>query len=112
MIPEPLAVAQKIDALCGSIKTKAEGIAKFVDSEKLANAMANYDKSIELALIELEHQNVPVTIREKRAKGMCRDQLFELRSLEIKWKAMLAIMEATKARLNGQQSVNKHLDNT
>lgn len=112
MIPEPLTVARKIDALCGSIKTKAEDIAKFVASEKLANAMAEYDKAIELALIELEQQNVPATVRKDRAKGMCKEQLFELRSLEIKWKAMLSIMDATKARLIGQQSVYKHLDST
>ncbi len=112
MIPEPLSVAKKIDALTESIGKKAEGIAKFAASEELATALAEYDKAIELAIVELEHQDVPVTVREKRAKGMCSEQLFKVKSLEIKWKAMLAIMEATKARLNGQQSVYKHLDST
>ena len=107
---EPLAVAKKIDALCENIRKKSASIAKFADSEKLAMALANYDKSIELALVQLEHDGVPVSVREKRAKGMCRDQLFEVKSLEIKWKAMLCIMDATKSRLLGQQSINKHLD--
>jgi len=107
---EVLEVAKKMNALCDSIHDKSVTIAKFADSEKLAMALANYDKSIELALVQLEHEGVPVSVREKRAKGMCRDQLFEVKSLEIKWKAMLTILEATKTRLMGQQSINKHLD--
>lgn len=106
---EPYEVAKKIDALCIDIAKKCENIAKFVQSERLASAMAEYDKAIELALAQLESDGVPVTIRKDKAKGMCKDQLFNLRSLEIRWKAMLSILEATKARLNGYQSVNRHL---
>lgn len=105
-------VAKKIEGLCDSIGTKCKDIAKFVASDKLASAMAEYDKAIELALAQLESDGVPVTIRKDKAKGMCKDQLFNLRSLEIKWKAMLSILEATKARLNGYQSVNRHLSET
>lgn len=102
-------VAKKIEALCVLIGKKGEKIAKFAASEKLATALANYDKSIEIAIAKLQSENVPITVIKDRAKGMCRDQLFEVKCLEIKWKAMLSILNACEARLNGYQSINRHL---
>jgi len=102
-------IGQRILAICDAIKKIEENVAKFAKSEKLASAMAEYDKQIELALARLESDGIPVTIRKDHAKGLCKDQLFNLRSLEIKWKAMLSILESTKARLNGYQSYNRHL---
>lgn len=106
---EAYVIGQKILAVCKSIEKKGEDIAKFVASDKLPSAMAEYDKAIEIAIAQLQSDDVPVTVVKDRAKGMCKDQLFNLRSLEIKWKAMLSILEATKARLNGFQSYNRHL---
>lgn len=112
MKPELMTVAQRIDGLCDSIGRKSEAIAKFAASEKLANALAEYDKAIELAIVQLQSEGVPATIIKPRAKGMCKDQLFAVKSLEITWKAMLSIIESTESRLNGQQSIYKHLDET
>jgi len=107
---ETYEVAKKIEALCKLIGEKGTDIAKFAASEKLATALANYDKSIELAIAQLQSEGVPVTVIKDRAKGMCRDQLYEVKSLEIKWKAMLSILNACEARLNGYQSINRHLE--
>ncbi len=109
MKPEPLTVARRIDGLCDSIGKKSSAIAKFAASEKLATALAEYDKAIELAIAQLQSEGMPITVIKDRAKGMCRDQLFAVKSLEITWKAMLSILKSTEARLNGQQSINRHL---
>jgi hypothetical protein len=106
---ETYAVAKKIEALCDSVGKKCENIAKFVASDKLPSALAEYDKAIEMAIAQLQANGEPATLTKDKAKGMCKDQLFILKSLEIKWKAMLTILEATKAQLNGYQSVNRHL---
>ena len=104
-------IATKIEFLCELIGKKSAELAKFAASEKLATALANYDKSMELAIAQLQSKGIPTTVIKDRAKGMCRDQLFEVKSLEIKWKAMLSILRSTEARLNGYQSANKYLSN-
>ena len=109
---ESYPIGQRILALCDAIKKIEENVAKFAKSEKLASALAEYDKAIELAIAQLQSEGIPVTVAKDKAKGMCKDQLFNLKSLEIKWKAMLSILESTKARLNGYQSYNRHLSET
>ena len=106
---EPYEVSKKIDDICKTIHKKAAEIAKFASSEKLPLALAEYDKAMELAIIQLHGEGVPTTTIRDRAKGMCKEQLYAVKSLEIKWKAMLSIFEATKARLNGYQTINRHL---
>lgn len=106
------AVARKIDGLCNSIGKKCESIAKFASSEELATALSEYDKSIEIAEAQLHSEGLPATLIKNRAKGMCSKQLFAVKTLEIRWKAMLSIVRSTESRLNGQQSIYKHLDET
>ena len=108
MNPELPAVARKINALEEDIGRQCQQLTKFAASEKLTTALASYDKSVEIALVKLQSEGVPATVAKDRAKGMCESQLFAVKSLEIKWKAMQSILRATESRLNGQQSIYRH----
>ena len=106
---EPYEIGQRILAICTHIEKIEKRVAEFAKSEKLASALAEYDKAMEMAVAQLQSDGCPATNIRDKAKGMCKEQLFLVKSLEIKWKAMLSILEATKARLNGFQSYNKYL---
>ena len=90
-------------------------------SEKKATTSADYDKKIAITIMGLQSgkeyeldgekiQNPTATITEKLAKGICWKEKLEMDKAEGLYKSLLSNIEATKAQLNGWQSINRHLE--
>lgn len=79
--------------------------------EAKVKAEVEYDKEFEIALATLADMDVPVTVRDKRAKGiLAKNGVTErLKMAEIRYKALHTKIDAAKSALNGWQSYNRHL---
>ena len=107
---------KKLMELCGKIKDIGE--------EK-ANALADYDISVAVAMAKLARgkigqieykgetielpENIPATVAKDYAKGICREEKFKLENATNKYKGLLTKIEALEASLNGKQSIFRHL---
>ena len=75
-----------------------------------AQAIKNYDMKMDVAIVELKDEGVPVTLIRDRAKGKCAEYRYELELAEAGYKACISNIEALKAQLNGCQSIFRYLD--
>ena len=107
---EPFQVADKIEG-CNLALEKLCAQLDGLGDEKV-EAEVNYDKEFEIALETLADMDVPVTVREKRAKGILAKNgtTYRLKVAEIKYKAIHTKIKAAESALNGWQSYNKYLD--
>jgi len=116
---EVMKVADQINA---RIK-RLEELCKEIDDigEEKANAIANYDVSLAVAMAKLARgkisqvngenlpESIPATVAKDYAKGLCRDERFKLENATNKYKGLLTKIEALEASLNGKQSIFRHL---
>ena len=90
-------------------------------SERLAQAIANYDKRLAIVMIQLKNgyefevdgqkiKEVSATNLEKVAKGICWKEKLELETAEAEYKSVITFIETVKAQLNGWQSINRYLE--
>lgn len=121
---EVMKVANQINA---RIKRLGELCVKIDDiGEEKANAIANYDISLAVAMAKLARgvinhievkdgenvnlpDNIPATVAKDYAKGLCREERFTLENATNKYKGLLTKIEALEASLNGKQSIFRHL---
>lgn len=121
---EVMKVADQINA---RIKRLGELCADIDDiGEEKANAIANYDISLAVAMAKLARgvinhievkdgenvnlpENIPATVAKDYAKGLCREERFKLENATNKYKGLLTKIEALQASLNGKQSIFRHL---
>ena len=79
--------------------------------ENKVNTKVEYDKELDIALVTLASEEVPVTIREKRAKGVLAvkgiTRQFEL--AEGRWKILNTKIDAAEKELDAWRSYNRHL---
>lgn len=106
---EPFQVAKEIENCINALETRC-GELDGVGEEKV-NAEVNYDKEMAIALEGLASENVPVTIRKEKAKGILAKEghTLRLKMAEIRYKALHTKIDAAKSALNGWQSYNRHL---
>lgn len=89
-------------------------------TDRKAEANANYDKCLAVTIIKLKNgmiaefegqvvNNVPATIIEKVAKGICFKERLELEKAEAEYKSLITNIDTTCAQLNGWQSINRYL---
>ncbi len=121
---EVMKVADQINA---RIKRLGE-LCKDIDDigEEKANAIANYDLSLAVAMAKLARgvinhievkdgenvnlpDSIPATVAKDYAKGLCREERFKLENATNKYKGLLTKIEALEASLNGKQSIFRHL---
>jgi len=119
MTLEVMKVANQIDARINRL----EELCKDIDDigEEKANAIANYDVSLAVAMAKLARgaidqiegealpDNIPATVAKDYAKGLCREERFKLENATNKYKGLLTKIEALQASLNGKQSIFRHL---
>ena len=121
---EVMKVADQINA---RIKRLGELCSEIDDiGEEKANAIANYDLSLAVAMAKLARgvinhievegsenvnlpDNIPATVAKDYAKGLCREERFKLENATNKYKGLLTKIEAHEASLNGKQSIFRHL---
>lgn len=86
-----------------------------------AKSISEYDKAIALTELKLRNglitefegvsiSNLPVTLIRDIAKGICYQENFNREIGESNYKAIVSIMDAIKAEMNGLQSINKHIE--
>ena len=107
---ETFQVADKIEGC----NLALEKLCKELDGlgDEKVKAEVNYDKEFEIALEYLADSDTPVTVREKKAKGILakNGHTERLRMAEIRYKAIHTKIKAAESALNGWQSYNRHLD--
>lgn len=106
---EPFQVAKEIENCINALETRCGELDKV--GEKKVKAEIEYDKEMAIALQGLASENVPVTIRKEKAKGILaeNDTTLNLKMAEIRYKALHTKIDAAKSALNGWQSYNRHL---
>ena len=88
-----------------------------------ATTIAQYDKQLAITLIRLTAgkpveidgevvKDVPATIREKIAKGICWKECLEKEKADAMYKSITSKMQSIESELNGWQSINRYLDKT
>ena len=88
-----------------------------------AAAIADYDMQVALTLVKLRDsepmewrgrtvKNIPTTLAEKIAKGMCRDERLYMEECIAGYNALTSNLQALMAQLNAYQSIFRHLDET
>src|SRR4030042_3806676 len=101
---------KEIDLIRAEIKQRGED---------KANTASNYDKAIAITLMKLKSgkpidfegdtiYDVPVTIMEKMAKGLCWQEKLEMDKAEANYKSVISNLEAVKSQLNALQSLNRN----
>ena len=107
---ETFQVANKIEGCIKALEERCKELDGL--GEEKVEAEVEYDKEFEIALEVLASEDVPVTVREKRAKGMLAksDVTRRLKTAEIKYKAIHTKIKAAESALDGWRSYNRHLD--
>lgn len=86
-----------------------------------AQAISAYDKQLAITLIRISNgkpieldgemiKDVPATIREKIARGICWRECLEKEKAEAFYKSCVSKLESVQSELNGYQSMNRYLD--
>lgn len=107
---ETFQVADKIEACINALEQRCAELDGL--GEAKVKAEVEYDKEIEIALEYLATENVPVTIRKDKAKGiLAKNGVTErLKMAEIRYKAIHTKIKAAESALDGWRSYNRHLD--
>lgn len=103
-------VADKIEECINALTRRCKELDE-LGEDKVA-AEVNYDQEFEIALATLADMDVPVTVREKRAKGILakNGHTERLKMAEIRYKAIHTKIKAATSALDGWRSYGKHLD--
>lgn len=89
-------------------------------TDRKAEANANYDRRLAITMISLRNglikefeglptTDIPATLIEKVAKGICFNERLELEKAEAEYKSLITNIDTTCAQLNGWQSINRYL---
>ena len=115
-------VAEQINWLCKQIIDNTENIDSL--GLKIAECQREYEGSLQVTLTKLDHKipmkdstgeeivGCPATTAEKTAKGLIKDDGFNLKVAEIHYKGCIFKIENYKAVLNAKQSIFRHLSET
>lgn len=90
-------------------------------AKRKAETISNYDKTIAITLIKLREnvemalegykiKNLPISIMEKIAKGLCYQERLEMEKAIANYANAISAMRSIEAELNGWQSIYRHLD--
>ena len=89
-------------------------------AKRKAQTTANYEKDLAITIIKLRNnaiktweeyscENLPVTLIEKIAKGICYQSKLNMEQSEAEYKNAIVGLNTIQAELNGYQSMNRHL---
>lgn len=116
---EVLEVSQEIEKRIKLLEQARLQLAERASSK--AVAIADYDRVLAITLIKLRNgvemafeghriKNIPVTIMEKIAKGMCYDERLLLEESIASYGVAASGINSLQAELNGFQSIYRHLE--
>ena len=104
----PLAMSQRLQTTMqqiGSLCTKLDGAGK-----AKAEALVDYEAAYAIAIVSRRDEGMQATLIKDIAKADVRDDRFKCELAEVKYKCLITKIDAYKAILNGQQSLNRYLD--
>ena len=89
-------------------------------AEQKANTISEYDKQLAITIIKLKNNNIkewegeeivnlPATLIEKIAKGICSQSRNNMEIADGMYKSVISNIDSVQAELNGYQSINRHL---
>jgi len=116
---EVVQMAEQIESACREIQRLSGQLDKL--GQRQAEAAAEYDKAIAIALVKLKNgeemdvfgmkvKSPPATTSEKIAKGLCYQERLNADLAESALKACQQKLRAAEAILSGRQSKNRYLD--
>jgi hypothetical protein len=116
---EVLKIAEQIQAKIKLLEAGREALLK-VGKDK-ALAAAQYDKELAVTMLRLRSgkpcelggeiaKDLPATLIEKIAKGICWQACYEKELAECAYKSVVTKLDSIKSELNGYQSMNKYLE--
>ena len=111
-------IAKEIEKKIGELE-KAKKFLK-ERSDKKAVTSSDYDRVLAITILKLRNgtieeweggklENLPATVLEKVAKGICFVERLEMDKAEADYKSLLSYVSTTESQLNGYQSINRHL---
>ncbi len=105
-------VAAKLEGCQDSLQKRCSELDK-TGKEKV-EAMVEYDKELAIALEQLKAQEVPVTVRKDRAKGILATNGVTLRQgmADIRYEGLKIKIKAAEAAMNAWQTYYRYLDTT
>lgn len=93
--------------------------------EERARAIANYDKSLAIAIVKLKALQkgqqmdlqgekiegpIPTTNIKELAKGMCYEELIAKEEADALYKSAITNINVAQAQLSAYQSINRHMN--
>jgi hypothetical protein len=118
---EVLTVSRKIKE---KIKLLEVGRSKLEDAAiEKSKAIAEYDKKLAITMLQIrlgkqvefegeKVKDIPATMIEKVAKGICWKERLEVEKAESLYKTITSKQQSIEAELNGYQSIYRYLDKT
>jgi hypothetical protein len=90
-------------------------------AENKANTIAEYDKQLAITIIKLKNgneleiegnkiSNIPATLIEKIAKGICWQAKLNMEKADAMYKSLISNIDSVQAELCGYQSINRYLE--
>ncbi len=90
-------------------------------SEKKAVTNSDYDKALALVMLRLRNKiitefegeqigDLPATVLEKIAKGICYKERLEQEKSDAEYKSLITYISTVESQLNGWQSIYRHLE--
>ncbi len=118
---EVIEISREIEKRIGLLATARKELAK--RAKEKAAAIADYDRALAITLIKLREgvelafeghklKNIPVTVMEKIAKGMCFQERLAMEEAAASYGVAVSGMNSLQAELNGFQSIYRHLSET
>ena len=105
-------VARKIESLCNELEERKKDLQNFVADKPIYNAIRDLKKRVAVETAKQRAKGTPATIIKDIVSGEVDAEEAHLKQTEMELKAKLALIDATKAQLNGWQSINKHFPET
>ena len=105
-----MSVLEVADAIQWCMGKMQENMNKLPDlAEQKAKSESEYDKQIEIAVLELKENNAATLVKDL-AKGKCSDYKYKMSIAESTYKLTASNVKSYDDIMNGWQSVNRYLD--
>lgn len=111
-------IAQKIEERIKLLEQTRPKLKSY--GEDKAERLALYERELALTIVKLRNNGIeewegmnvkdlPASVVEKTAKGMCSDFSLEVEKAEANYKSLITYIQMVECELNAYQSIFRHL---
>lgn len=105
-------VAVRIEDLVNELEERKKDLERFIKAKPIYHATKDLKLRIAKETLRERGQGTSVGLIKDLIGTHTADEEANLKQIEMTFKAKVHLIEATKAQLNGWQSINKHISNT